>query len=243
VERCLAAEEIEGLPVQGVEPVEWLPVSQLAARADYVTLHVPLEEHGPDATRGMAGANFFDTMKPGAVFLNTCRGDVMDTGDLKRALAADRLGGAVIDTWQDEPSIDRELLNQVGIGTPHIAGYSWEGRVNGTRMVYEAACRFLDVRATWVQPRDQVAGNRIEAGSDSSREDALRAIVRAVYDVRTDDASLRSGPGDDTETWPKRFDRLRQEYPGRREFSSAAVNTPSDPQLHEALENLGFRVS
>jgi len=243
VERMLASGAASGIPALALGPVTWLPQDDVVAHADYLTLHVPLSDEGGDATRQLAGQRMFSLMRPGARFLNTCRGEVMDSQALSQALSTGRLGGAVIDTWQNEPGIDAALLERVDLGTPHIAGYSWDGRVRGTQMVYEAVCRFLDEPITWSPQTLDASGGHLSIPEDLEEEDAIRFVVRAVYDVRSDDAALRRGMTGSAEERSAYFDNLRRNYPRRREFSSTSVKPTSDSKLHTALEKLGFQVT
>jgi len=243
VERMLASGAATGIAALELGPVTWLPRDDVLAHADYLTLHVPLSDAGADATRQLAGGRMFSRMRPGACFLNTSRGEVMDSQALSQALSTGRLGGAVIDTWQNEPGIDATLLQQVDLGTPHIAGYSWDGRVRGTQIVYEAVCRFLDEPIAWGPRALDASGGQLSIPADLDEEDAIRSVVRAVYDVRSDDAALRRGVTGSAEEWSAYFDNLRRNYPRRREFSSASVKPPSDSKLSTALKKLGFQVS
>ncbi|MFC1453356.1 4-phosphoerythronate dehydrogenase [Verrucomicrobiota bacterium] len=127
----------------------WVSLDRVLAESDIVTLHVPLSREGPDATFHMAGREFFHRLKPGAVFLNCARGAVVETDALIEALVGGIVSHAVIDTWEGEPEYRTELLDRVDIGTPHIAGHSFEGKVMGTVMVYREVCRFLGLEPTW----------------------------------------------------------------------------------------------
>jgi len=113
---------------------KYLSIKELYA-CDFVTLHTPLNLEGIDRTFHLADHVFFDSLRPGCIFLNTSRGAVMDTVALKSALAAGRLGGAVLDVWENEPDIDIELLRMVDLSTPHIAGYSFDGKIAGMTMI------------------------------------------------------------------------------------------------------------
>ncbi len=218
----------------------YTPLRTLLAEADYVTLHVPLTGAGPDATRRMVDAGFLSAMKPGAVFVNAARGGVMVTADLLAALGDGRVSHAVIDTWEGEPNFSPDLLARADLATPHIAGHSFEGKVQGTVMVYEAACRFLAVSPSWTAaehlPPPLVPDIRIRAAARND-EPALREVVRQVYDIEADDARLRAACADR----PSHFDRLRKQYPMRREFPYTRVHVEGDgPTLARKLSGLGF---
>ena len=116
---------------------DYYSLDYLLENSDVVTLHVPLDE----TTRGMADANFFARMKPGAIFINSSRGEVVDEAALLANLH--KLAAVVLDVWVGEPNINRELLQSAFIATPHIAGYSAEGKIKGTQMAVEAIRRYM----------------------------------------------------------------------------------------------------
>jgi len=210
---------------------------------DVVTLHVPLTRKGPDRTYHLVDGRFLSRLRPGTALINTSRGSVVDGVDLKEALDSGRLAACVLDVWEGEPDIEVSLLERVFIGTPHIAGYSFDGKVNGTRMIYEAACRFLGREPDWDPGPLLPAPERPRVEVDGSAERALNSTVRAVYDIMKDDAAMRGlircEPGERA----RLFDRLRKEYPRRREFfNTTAVVRPRNGELEARLAGLGFRV-
>jgi erythronate-4-phosphate dehydrogenase len=218
--------------------------------ADALTFHVPLQREGPDATRHMIDATFLDRLRPDAILLNTSRGAVADNAALLDALRRGRTGPVVLDVWEGEPNLRVELLERAALGTPHIAGYSFDGKVNGAEMIYRAACRFLGREPEW-RPADGMPPPDVPSitlpGETPDVEGALREAVRRVYSIERDDAALRH-----TATLPSpergpAFDRLRKEYPRRREFQNTTVACPGgDPGsllLRERLAGVGFRVS
>ena len=214
----------------------------LLDESDIVTLHVPLNRTGLDCTMQLADAAFFGAMRRGAVFINAARGAVMDGEALGVALADGQVGHAVLDTWPTEPGIPLELLAAATIGTPHIAGHSYEGKAAGTQMVYEAACRFLgrpvacDCLA--LLPPPPVPTIRLEAPPEPV-EAALHAVVRQVYDIMADDARLRGGQADMAHS----FDAQRRAYPVRREFRFTEVTLPAGcDALARALAVLDFTI-
>ena len=116
---------------------DYYSLDYLLENSDVVTLHVPLDE----TTRGMADASFFARMKPGAIFINSSRGEVVDEAALLANIH--KLAAVVLDVWVGEPNINKELLQSAFIATPHIAGYSAEGKIKGTQMVVEAIRRYM----------------------------------------------------------------------------------------------------
>lgn len=117
-------------PRQQREGGDFLPIEEVAAEADILTLHTPLD----DTTRHLADSRLLSLMRPDATFMNAARGEVADTAALVEA--PQRM---VIDVWENEPRIDRRLLDKAFIATPHIAGYSAQGKANATAAVVRAA--------------------------------------------------------------------------------------------------------
>ena len=210
--------------------------------ADIITFHTPLTRTGPDATFHLCNAELLSKLKPGCIVINTSRGAVADGGALKAQLETGRLS-AVLDVWEGEPSIDIGLMKLASVATPHIAGYSFDGKVNGTMMVYRAACEFLGIEPKDV-PLDLPAPEPAHLAMDASgreSEDMLREAALACYDIQRDDTALRGLSGVEEAGRGAFFDRLRKEYPVRREFPSHTIKVKgAAPELQEQLNLLGF---
>jgi erythronate-4-phosphate dehydrogenase len=226
---------------------KYRPLDEVLERCDILTFHVPLTREGEDATFEMLNGPFFDRVKTGTVILNTSRGRVAHGPDLRAALEDGRVGACVLDVWPGEPDIDLELLANLALGTPHIAGYSFDGKVNGTQMLHEAACAFLGGEARWdpaalLPPPDR---HEVEVPGDRPDfESTLRDAVLPVYDIRRDDDALRGIIRTPAAERPAYFDRLRKEYPRRREFHTVTARLrPHSDRIAEALRELGFKVA
>lgn len=214
-----------------------------ALLCDFVTMHVPLTHEGQDATARMVDRDFIGRMQAGGVFLNTSRGGVVDEVELRAALRTGELSAAVLDVWEGEPQIDPALLDLADIGTPHIAGYSLDGKVAGTRMIYEAACEFLGrepgIDVTSLLPDPAVP--ELVVRDAGSLEETVRRAVFGVYDVRQDDARLREMIDLGAAERAAHFDGLRRNYPVRREFYNTGLRFEDCPeQARTALLGLGF---
>jgi erythronate-4-phosphate dehydrogenase len=213
----------EGLP-------DFVTLEHLIKEADILTLHVPLNDSTHHLLHHGNLRNF--------MLINTARGAVVDNRALLRAIDGERIGGTVLDVWENEPDISPELFDIVDTGTPHIAGHSLDGKVNGTRIIYEAACKFLNVAPSWnpatLMPPPIVPRLELSVSSGEDNEDVLRRIVKRVYDISADDAALRSRPRD--------FEQLRAEYPVRREFfNTELVLHGASDSLCRTLAVLGFK--
>lgn len=215
-------------------------------QADVVTLHVPYTREGIHPTHHLADAAFLARLRPGAVFINTARGAVADNAALDALLGTRCDLSVVLDVWEGEPDISMSLLEKVQLGTPHIAGYSLDGKLRGTAMIYRAACAHFDRQAQWQAADDLPAGLSLDLRElrDLPLLANLQAAVFACYDIRLDDASLRQQLALQVAERAARFDRLRKEYPVRREFPQANIIT-GDPggAAARALETLGFCVT
>ena len=121
----------------------FLKMEELQEKCDIISFHTPLITKGPYPTFHLANKTFFNALKKQPIIINTSRGAVVDNTDVLQALKDGIIRDAIIDTWENEPNINQELLNLIYIGTPHIAGYSADGKANATRMALTALCNHL----------------------------------------------------------------------------------------------------
>lgn len=214
-----------------------------ALDCDLVTLHVPLEKAGPHPTHHLVDGDFIARMRPGAIFCNTARGGVARTEALLAARDSGRLRALVLDVWEREPTPDNALVPLADIATPHIAGYSFDGKVNGTRQIHAAACAFLGVDDPWDPDPLLPPPDVPEWTVDPDDPGGIHGVVRAVYDILRDDAAFRELLAlPSTEQGPF-FDRLRKTYPRRREFSRTRVRLARpDARVAGMIAGLGFPV-
>jgi len=226
---------------------DYRPLEELLD-CDIVTCHTPLTYAGPDPSFHLIGARFLSRLRRGAWLCNAGRGEVVDETALRASLEDGRPGALVLDVWDHEPEIDARVLARADIGTPHIAGYSLEGKLNGTAMVYEEACRFLGVAPVWDAGTETPAASAappvtVTAGGRPDI-DALADIVAAAYDVQRDSGALGVEAARTPADRGRRFDELRRTYPARREFRHTAVSvTGGSPALQETLRALQFSLS
>ncbi len=216
-----------------------------ALEADFVTCHVPLNKNGAYSTYHLLDENRLGQLREGAVLLNSSRGAVVDNAALKEHLGKHRRD-VLLDVWEGEPAIDRELMGMVSLVSPHIAGYSLDGKVNGTVMLFNYLCEFLGrperLAAHELLPEPPVAELTIDT-EGLSDEGILRRAFTAIYDIEKDDADLRGGAGLADEEFGKYFDKLRKGYPVRREAYNTQVRLlPERAGVLGKLGNLGFAV-
>lgn len=214
--------------------------------ADIVSLHVPLNRTGPDATYHLFDRARLGTLKPGAMLINTARGGVVETAALSEALISGRIRGAVIDVWEGEPAIDPGAVGMASIATAHIAGYSADGKVRGAAMMYDAICDWKGWKKSWVVPADACPPpGRPECivGADSEVEDqeVLRNLVATCCPLMRDDTDLRRISLLSEEERSGYFIGLRNQYPPRREFGATTVSViGARSTLSRTIGALGF---
>lgn len=177
----------------------------LLQNSQIVTLHVPLDE----TTRGMANSEFFSLMQPGAFFINAARGEVVCDDALKAAIP--KLGPVIIDTWNHEPDIDIDLMDKVAIATPHIAGYSYQGKQNGTAAAVRAVAHYFGMTELYeFFPKTDLPENEaVKLDLKGLNQGEIASVLQYNYPIFTDDFMLRLNP--------ENFDKLRSEYNYRRE--------------------------
>ena len=220
-------------------------------QADFVTLHVPLTLDGPDATFHLIGANELAHMAPSSILINTARGEVVDNAALLEALTGETLGGAVMDVWEREPAIDWDLLNHVTLGTPHVAGYSSDAKINGTVMMYHTCCRFWGIEPSWSPPPDlpttlaPVTVPHLAFDADGKDFQTLaHDIITTLYDLPGDHARMQDVLAVPEPLRPQAFDLLRRDYPHRREFAISPISIKGgDRNLFARLQTLGIRAN
>jgi erythronate-4-phosphate dehydrogenase len=220
---------------------KYLPIENLM-NVDIITFHVPLTKNNIDATYHMINKDFLRQLKKGVILMNTSRGPVAQTSALKEALQNKILSDAIIDVWENEPSIDTELLSLVTIGTPHIAGYSYDGKVNGTYMVYKSLCQYLGKTPIWDTLSALVSKGELNIDNrNKNNQTVLLELVNKMYDILEDNDNLKKINTLAVTEQGKYFDKLRKEYRARREFSSIKVKlSKPDKNLEKIIIGLGF---
>lgn len=187
-------------------PEGFCSLEYLLANSNIVTMHVPLDE----TTRNMADEEFFMLMPPGAIFINASRGEVVDEAALIQAIP--KLGAVVIDTWNHEPKVNTDLVELVDIATPHIAGYSYQGKQNGTASAVQSVARHFGIRELYdYYPEADIPDHDpVHLDLKDKTHGERAAVFQYNYPIFTDDFRFRMEP--------ENFEKLRSEYQYRREI-------------------------
>lgn len=185
---------------------DWATLEEIAEKADIITFHTPLTREGEDATYHMADEAFFRSLRRGPILINTARGAIVDTPALVKAMDEGLVGRAIIDCWENEPDISRELLDRASIATPHIAGYSAAGKVRATQVVADAVTTmFYLPRVHLSEPLPPACARTVTATG-----------VAESYDPEADTAALRANP--------ENFETLRNTYALREEAPEGKID-------------------
>ena len=187
-------------------PEGFCSLEHLLTESDIVTLHVPLD----DMTRGMANDAFFTLMKPGAIFINASRGEVVNEDALIEA--SPKFGAIVIDTWNHEPDVNVALIEVADIATPHIAGYSFQGKLNGTSLAVRAVAEHFGIEELKdFFPVDEFSDHQpLHLDLKGKNQGEIAAVFQYNYPIFTDDFRFRMEP--------HKFEKLRSDYKYRREI-------------------------
>ena len=187
-------------------PEGFCSLEYLLANSQIVTMHTPLDE----TTRGMADADFFMQLQPGAIFINASRGEVMDEAALKEIYP--KLGAAIIDTWNNEPDVDEEMIDMVDVATPHIAGYSYQGKQNGTALAVKAVAKHFGIKELYdFFPENDIPDHEpVLLDLKGKKQGEVAAVFQYNYPIFTDDFRFRMEPNN--------FEKMRSNYQYRREI-------------------------
>ena len=233
-------------PRQALEGGDFVSLQQVLAECDVISLHTPLERLGEHPTYHLFDHARLAALKPGSWLINASRGAVVDNQALRELLPQRSDLQVVLDVWEGEPQADVELATLCRIATPHIAGYSLDGKLRGTAQIYQALCHHLgvapSVELAQLMPAAWLSELTIDARADPAW--ALASICRAVYDPRRDDADFRRSLQGDAAMRRAAFDGLRKHYPMRREIDGLEVCVKGDaPALASLVQALGAKLN
>lgn len=229
-------------PRQAVEGGDFVSLEQIIEQCDVISLHTPLKKHGAQTTWHLFDKNRLNQLKSGTWLINASRGPVVDNAALRQVLLQREDLQAVLDVWEGEPEVDVALAELCVLATPHIAGYSLDGKQRGTAQIYQAYCQFIgqpeQVSLNDLLPAPWLSHVTLNAGSDPAW--ALAMVCRGVYDPRRDDADFRRSLVGSVNQQRAAFDALRKHYPLRREIDGLKVRIEGDsPVLQRIVAALG----
>ncbi len=230
-------------PRQAAEGGDFVGLEQLIAECDVISLHTPLDREGAHPTHHLFDAARLAQLKTGTWLINASRGAVVANAALRELLGRRLDLRVVLDVWEGEPQVDVALAGLCRIATPHIAGYSLDGKLRGTAQIYQALCRHLGCAETQtldaLMPAPWLSDLTLSGAADPAW--ALATLCRAVYDPRRDDADFRRSLQGDEASRRLAFDGLRKHYPMRREIDGlrVAVQGEAAPQLRQIIQALG----
>jgi erythronate-4-phosphate dehydrogenase len=232
-------------PRQAAEGGDYVSLEQIIEQCDVISLHTPLTRNGEQPTWHLFDEQRLNRLKPGTWLINAARGPVIDNTALRNVLLEREDLQAVLDVWEQEPTVDVDLADLCVIATPHIAGYSLDGRQRGTAQIYEALCAFLEapvaISLSDLLPRPWLGGITLDAATDPAW--ALAALCRGVYDPRRDDADFRRSLVGTVGKQRSAFDALRKHYPPRREIDGLKVHIDGQSAaLQQIVNALGAAV-
>ncbi|MCB9259871.1 MAG: 4-phosphoerythronate dehydrogenase PdxB [Ignavibacteriales bacterium] len=219
---------------------KFVSLEKIKEEADIITYHVPLNNDGIDKTYHLADEKFFNELNKMPIIINSSRGEVVETSAIKNAIKNKKVSNVILDVWENEPEIDLELLEMTDISTPHIAGYSAEGKANGTSVCVNAVNKFfnLGIQENWYPTEIPLSknGNEIEIDcSNKNDQQILSEAVSQTYDLLYDSILLKKSP--------ETFEKQRGDYPIRREFSNYKVKLKSNnSSVEKKIKKLGFKI-
>lgn len=212
-----------------------------ACSADIICLHTPLTRGGGHPTFHMIGEAELAQLKRGTVLINAGRGAVIDNQALEARLLEDASLRVILDVWENEPAISRDLLDKVVLGTPHIAGHSIDGKLRGTMMLLEAFEQWLGITPARISEPTSKTHEKILL--TVSNKASFEEVVLSVYDPRRDFAKLRLACSNKDIPTAKAFDAVRGAYQLRQEFNRYHIDSEVGQKLGEQLLALGFSLA
>ncbi|WP_282036888.1 4-phosphoerythronate dehydrogenase PdxB [Saccharicrinis aurantiacus] len=214
----------------------FVSLKEIQEKADVITFHVPLQREGLYKTHHLADNVFLAACKKDVVIMNSSRGEVINNADLLNQINTGHISNAVIDVWEEEPAINLNLLSKVLIGTSHIAGYSVDGKANGTAQSVNNISKYFNLGLdNWYpealpQPKQPI----IELDAAGHSFDALwiKAVLH-TYPINIDDELLKTKPED--------FEQHRGNYMMRREFQAYTIRLKNgNADIIDCLKSIGF---
>jgi len=214
-----------------------VPLNEIL-KCDIITLHVPLTFEGEDKTFNLLDENLH-LLKENSILINTSRGGVVNETKLLQILR-DKKVRLVTDVWMNEPNVNDDLLIKSVISTPHIAGYSIEGKINGTNMIFNKLNKFLGTDFSFDFFSNQNENEILEFHNKLTPAN-LHQLLKRIYDIEKDSIAMKEMVNKQSDEKNLYFDNLRKNYPHRKSFNKYLIRT-SNKSVKSVLENLRFNV-
>jgi erythronate-4-phosphate dehydrogenase len=230
------------LQLSGQSSQTFVELDTILRECDLISLHVPLTRSGKDSTFHLLNAQRLQSLRDGCVLINAARGEVIDNHALLQLLARRDDLQVFLDTWENEPTLSRKLLRRVDLATPHIAGYSVEGRLRGTQMVLDAAAEYFNLRSSWHMSQQLPSRQRLDFHATGSRLEFWQDLLQQHCNIWRDHDALMAGADLQDDEFAAHFDGLRKVYPDRLEYERFNVRQDSDSWAGTALAALGFNL-
>lgn len=225
----------------GTDEYNYVSLQTILHECDFVTLHVPLTHTGRYPTYHMFDHDLLNELGRNTVLFNAARGAVIDNQALSELLDTRSDLTVYLDTWENEPEISQQLLKQVDLGTPHIAGYSFEGKLRGTQMILDAACDYFSLEADWSM-QDYLPQKQFIDVTSLETHQFWPGLFRQNYSIEADHKCLQALAKLPAQQRAQEFDQLRKNYPMRYEYNQYCIKGVTDKKIASQLERLLFEV-
>jgi len=219
----------------------FVDLDTILRECNLISLHVPLTHDGMHPTFHLLNAKRLQSLREGCVLINAARGEVVDNQALLQLLTRRDDLYVFLDTWENEPLVSRELLRRVDLATPHIAGYSVEGRLRGTQMVLDAAARHFKLFPGWHMSQQLPARRELHCRATGSRLDFWQDLLQQHCDIWRDHDAFIAGVDLDNDEFAAHFDGLRKVYPDRLEYERFSIRREKHSGQGTVLATLGFK--
>ena len=220
----------------------FVDLDTILRESNLISLHVPLTHSGPHPTFHLLNGARLKSLSENCVLINAARGEVIDNRALLQLLDQRDDLHVFLDTWENEPLVSRELLQRVDLATPHIAGYSVEGRLRGTQMVLDAACKHFKLAPSWHMSQQLPATAELYYGSSGSSLEFWQNLLQQHCNIWRDHDAFVGGANLDDDAFAAHFDGLRKVYPDRLEYERFRIRQVNDKLRGAILSELGFQL-
>ena len=246
----LGMKVLQNDPIRATEEKDFphIPLESMLPECDIVSIHTPLTKNVAWPTENLANYEFFENLKPGAIFINTSRGEVCNYNVWLQSQNQRHLSGSIIDVWESEPNLNPDHITASSISTAHIAGHSLEGKLNGTIACYDALCSAFKIEKKWDKNLNikefDLLHIKLDYNNFHNEEALISHITEICYPIVKDDKKLRSTADLDDIERAIYFERIRKNYPLRREFNTFQLTIQNIPDHAEhTLSELGFKIN